>query len=412
MTSRNRESVMQLFSNIRENRLLTFLVFLLVVLAAVFGCVVFSDNPEWIFKGLGVSGTTSPKYEALKFLGIGMGGLLIAIQAAIANRRASAMDKTASAQAKATEEQAKANRHTEQGQRQERLKNAIEHLGHESDSVRMGGAYELFHLARDTQDPDAKELRQTVLDILCAHIRQTTRERSYRVEYDSKPSVEVQSLLTLLFVQAHDVFRDLRINLRGSWLKGAGLQKARLEKAVLTGAHLQRAYLREAQMLGADLREAHLQGANFGGAQLQCAGLGAAHLQHANLEEAHLQGAYLGRARLQFANLGSAHVYKGPISRKRVCKGLTLPRHIFKGPNLYEAGLQGVCLELGRNLQGAELFGADLRGAISQPADYVGSGSFSEHMKRLIGRGSDLAGATFEGGLERQDLADLVKGLS
>ena len=46
---------------------------------------------------------------------------------------------------------------TEQGQRQDRLKNAIEHLGHKSDSVRLGGAYELFHLAKDTLDEEKKE---------------------------------------------------------------------------------------------------------------------------------------------------------------------------------------------------------------------------------------------------------------
>ena len=63
----------------------------------------------------------------------------------------------------------------EQGQRQERLKTAIEHLGHESDSVRMGGAYELFHLAKDVE-----ELRPTALDILCAHVRLKTGESKYR----------------------------------------------------------------------------------------------------------------------------------------------------------------------------------------------------------------------------------------
>ena len=73
------------------------------------------------------------------------------------------------AQARATEEQARANENTEQGQRQERLKNAIEHLGNKKESVRWGGAYELFHLAKDS-----KELSQTALDMLCLHIRQTT----------------------------------------------------------------------------------------------------------------------------------------------------------------------------------------------------------------------------------------------
>ena len=104
------------------------------------------------------------KNKTLQFLGIGMGGVLLALQALMSYKRAKALEDTANAQAeaakaqaKATEEQAKANQNTEQGQRQERLKNAIEHLGHASDSVRLGGAYELFHLAQDTKD-----LRQTV----------------------------------------------------------------------------------------------------------------------------------------------------------------------------------------------------------------------------------------------------------
>ena len=400
------------------------LVCLLVGLLVVFVVVMRSENPRWIFDLLGLSRIGGPetvagnsKYEVLKFIGISMGGVLIALQAVIANKRAKAMDKTAQAQAaaakaqaRASEEQAKANWHTEQGQRQERLKNAIEHLGHESDSVRMGGAYELFHLARDTQGQDAEELRQTVLDILCAHIRWTTGKCKYRKMHKWSPSEEVQSLLRLLFVQQHEVFNGLRINLQGSWLNGARLQKARLEKAVLTGVYLQKAYLREAKLQEAYLREACLQRAYFGGGQLQGAVLGGAHLQHAYLEEAHLQGAYFVRADLQVANLGAAHL-QGADLQRACLQGAYLAEAYLQGAYLYEAGLQGVCLGWAQ-LQGAELSGADLRGAVSQPADYVGSGSFPEHMRRLIGRGSDVAGATFEGGLERQDLADLVKDLS
>ena len=87
---------------------------------------------------------------------------------------ANAQADAARAQAGATAEQAKANLNAEMGLRQERLKNAIEHLGHSSDSVRLGGAYELFHLAEDTES-----LRQSVLDVLCAHIRRTTVEIEY-----------------------------------------------------------------------------------------------------------------------------------------------------------------------------------------------------------------------------------------
>ena len=214
------------WKKIRAEPWVALLVSLLAVLSLIFLTVIICDDPQWIYSRLGIETENGKKYEALKFLGIGMGGLLIALQALMSYRRATAMEDAANAQAKATEHQARANQATEQGQRQERLKNAIEHLGHESDSVRLGGAYELFHLAQDIL-----ELRQTVLDILCAHIRRTTGEPEYREKHQLEPSEEIQSLLTLLFVQEHRVFTGLHINLRGSRLNGSSLGQARLEKA-------------------------------------------------------------------------------------------------------------------------------------------------------------------------------------
>ena len=183
----------------------------------------------------------SEKDEVLKFIGFCIAGVVSIWLALSADKRANAIDATA--------------KNTEAGQRQERLKNAIEHLGHKRESVRMGGAYELFHLAKDTEDED---LRQTVMDILCAHIRQmttdqTTRGKDYQAEHKSKPSEEIQSLLTLLFVQEHDVFKGRSINLQDSYLNGANLSQARLKKANLREAQLQRADLRSAQLQGADL---------------------------------------------------------------------------------------------------------------------------------------------------------------
>ena len=109
-----------------------------------------------------------------------MGGILIALQAHASNRRAKAMeDRTVSA---------------EQGLLQERMKNAIEHLGHVSESVRLGGAYELVHVVEDNE-----EMQQAVVDILCAHIRQTTSNGKYQETHELEPSAEMQSLITLLF---------------------------------------------------------------------------------------------------------------------------------------------------------------------------------------------------------------------
>ena len=130
-----------------------------------------------------------------------------------------------------------------------------------------------------------------MLDILCAHIRWTTDEPEYRKDYKQKPSEEIQSLLTLLFVQEHEVFTGRHINLQGSCLNGSNLSQARLEKANLRRAQLQRAHLGVARLQGANLRGAQLQGAHLIRAQLQGADLGVARLQGADLFKAQLQGA-------------------------------------------------------------------------------------------------------------------------
>ena len=365
---------MKLFSKIRDNLFSIFqaaLIVLLVVLVIVFAVVMIPDCPKWIFNLLGIAGTEEPKYEALKFLGIGMGGILIALQALMSYKRAKAMEQTAEAQADAAKAQADAVSKTEQGQRQDRLKNAIEHLGHESDSVRLGGAYELFHLAEDTED-----LSQTVLDILCAHIRRTTGESEYREKHKSKPSEEIQSLLTLLFVQKHGVFTDLSVDLQGSWLNGAELSEADLRWARLSRAHLQ----------GTSLSEAHLQEASFFQARMQGAYLVRARLDGARLYDAQLQGANLGVAWLRGADLWDAQL---------------------QGVNLATAQLQGAILG-GVGLQGAYLADAQMHG-VGCEEDI--SDSFEQHMRQSIGQESDLSWVIFAGGLSEDDVDSLVKDL-
>ena len=384
---------MNLFSEIKENLFPIFqitLIVLLVFLVGVFVVVMCFEDPKRIFKLFGVSGSENPKYEVLKFLGITMGGLLVALQALMSYKRAKAMEDTAktqaeaaNAQARATEEQARANEYTEQGLRQERLKNAIEHLGHDSGSVRLGGAYELFHLAEDTE-----ELRQTALDMLCLHIRQTTGESEYREMHELKPSEEVQSLLTLLFVQELEVFKGLQINLQGSYLNGANLRNARLVKAVLSGAYLQ----------GADLYWAHLQRANLGRVYLQGADLGWSHLQGADLSESHLQGANLGWSRSQGADLRRSHL-----------QGANLGWSHLQGTDLSGSHLQGANLRRSR-LQGADLSGSHLQGAGS--AGFVLFQGFVDSIRDQIGKESDLSDMLFEGGLRWEDVYSLIEDLS
>ena len=398
---------------VRESPVLAALVAVLIGLLVVFVWVGVFDS-AWVHRFFGVE-TGTGKFRILEFIGVGMGGVLLAIGATIAHRRARAMEDAANAQAKAANAQAKAanaqaqaaaqqtvaNQGAEDGRRQERLKNAIEHLGHKSDSVRLGGAYELFHLARDTED-----LRQTVMDILCAHIRRTTGEDGYREKHEAEPSTEVQSLLTLLFIQEYAVFRDCRIDLQGSWLNGAMLDRARLQGADLARARLQRARLQEAQLQRANLTAAQLQGAHLSWAELQRAFLVLTQLQGAFLARMHLQGARLHRAQLQGAFLARTQL-QGATLDKAQLQGVNLLRAHLQGADLHEACLQGARLHEA-HLQGANLAGAQLQGATCQLPDFL---SFKEHIREGVDRESDLSGATFAGRLSREYLDSVVKDL-
>ena len=438
---------MNFFSKIKENPLLSLLIILLILLGIVFVVVLYFEDPKRIFNLLGVSKKEQPKYEALKFLGISMGGILVALQALMSYKRAKAMEDTAKAQAdaanaqadaaqaqaRATEEQARANENAEQGLRQERLKNAIEHLGHEKDSVRWGGAYELFHLAKDS-----KELSQTALDMLCLHIRQTTSENEYRDTHESKPSEEIQSLLRLLFVQKHEVFKGCDINLQGSWLNGANLRESRLQGAILAGVHLQGATLAEARLQGAILTGGYLQKADLREARLQGVSLDRAYLQEANLSKVGLQGATLIEARLQGITLKwaysqgaifyRAYLQKADLSGARL-QGAILYFANLQCANMKDTALQGAILA-GACLQGAILWMAHLQGVVGArrlPMDFQGElhmwgaeawrnflkpSRFAKRMTESIDRNSDISGMLFVGGLSRENVASFVEGLS
>ena len=212
---------------------------------------------------------------------------------------------------------------------------------------------------------------------MCAHIRQTTGENEYRDEFESKPSEEIQSLLTLLFVQEHKMFEGLHINLQGSWLNGARLNKARLVNAVLDGAHLRGASLSDARLRGARLFVTELQEASLFDVQLQGTILIRTSFQRAWLDRAQLQGAMIESVRLQGAQLGDAQL-----------QGALL-KDIF--------------------LQGSVLVGAQLHGVFSDPFEFS---SFEKRIRDRIGKESALSGVTFEGGINEEYLNSLTEGLT
>ena len=325
-----------------------------------------------------------------------MGGVLVALSVVVGHRRAAAMEGAAAAQAEGMKRQADANQLTEQGQRQERLKDALDRLGSHSPIQRFAAAYELVHLARDTG-----ELRDPVLAIFCEHIRQTTRSEVYKEQHHSKPSPEIQSLLTLLFVREHAAFRGCRADLEECWLNGVDLRRAHLPNANLRGVCLDGARLDDACLHGSVLVDAHFKGARLQRACLRECNLMEARMQGARLTDARLQGAtllagrlvgaYLPRARLQGVDLADARLHAATLS----------------GAQMQAARMERVCL------QGAFLDGTNFQGAGSPP--WSSEFNFADRVRAAADREDSLLGgechAVFSGGITRQRAEQLAEAL-
>ena len=257
--------------------------------------------------------------------------------------------------------------------RDNRFAKSVELLGHESESTRMGGAYNLYFLAKDFFD----EYGSYVSSILSYHIRVITGTQSYQNKFKDTPSIEIQSMLNILTIDLPN--RDSHIDLMNSYLvganlEGANLEKAKLmqvnlEKACLVGANLKGANLVEAKLMQADLRKACLEGANLEkacliGANLMKVDLGGARLKHVNLMGVFLMGANLEKAKLMQVNMEGAYLIEANLKEAILwetnSKEASFWRAHLEGAYLVDVNLEGAYL-VDVNLEGANLVGGNFK---------------------------------------------------
>ncbi len=334
---------------------------------------------------------------------------------------------------------------TEQGQVTERYAKAVEQLGSDKLTVRIGGIYALERVSRDS----ARD-HPTVIEVLAAFIREQSGEQQPPPPDPGSPDRErstrpdVQAALTV--VGRRDATRDIRpVDLTGAFLPGADLTRAflrganltrailagadltgadfgpagevpailkgadltgatltwadftgaYLEEATLAGAHLIRAKFTRAFLTGADLTGVHFDRVNLAGANLDRAILTGAHLIHADLTDAGLVAADLTRAQLPDADLTRANL--GPSTpdhanlRETVLNGVSL-----RDANLRYADLTGAYL-ISADLTGAYLEEATLTGAYISSAKLAGTRLSRTKFADTQLAGADLTGADLSG---------------
>jgi uncharacterized protein YjbI with pentapeptide repeats len=406
------------------------LIFVLIVILSYHKIVLF------LFP-IGSKADKSENFETIKFFTYLIGGILLIWQIILTNRRTKAAQKTADASFQSSLSTLKSIEILEQGQVQERFKNAIEQLGSEKEAVNLGAIYILHHVAKDS-----KYLRKSGFEILCSYVRETVAGINYPKKVN--PSIKIQSTLNLLFIDENEreIYKDLSVNLHNAYLYKADLTNAKLKRANLISANLELAILKNADLSNAEfnnailkkaifyeailceanfnntnLREAKMNGANLNKSTLKEADLSSSLLNNTNLNEAvliraMLRGAELNEATLINANLTNANLVEAKLKNANLTDAV-MKNAILRGANLTGANLTGANLREAMVerafLINVKLINADLTGAILNEVFLSNSDLSNAKFKdaKLIQadlRNSNLSGARFT----TADLSEVV----
>lgn len=244
----------------------------------------------------------------------------------------------------------------EEGKVTDRYAKAIEQLGSDTLTVRLGGIYALERISKDSPKD-----YNTVMEVLSAFVREKAPVE-YEAdgtltevdEVENRTPTDIQAALAVIGRRQCPIgLTEARINLRSIRAVGVQLERASLPRvdmrlADLRGAKLYRANLDGADLGGADLERADLSHASLTSAQLNDTCLARTFMEGAQMERADLEGADLSGANLDGANLKAAYL-----------NGAQLLLTTLNGAFLNGASLDGAQMEVtllgGVHLEGANL---------------------------------------------------------
>ncbi|MDJ0728946.1 MAG: pentapeptide repeat-containing protein [Crocosphaera sp.] len=227
--------------------------------------------------------------NSLQFLATGFGGVAILSNVYYAAKRATAMEKTAQAAEKNVEV-------VQNSQITERFTKAVEQLGSDNLSIRLGGIYALEKIAQDAPET----YHWTIMEILCAFIRNhelSISKKEIKQEKTIQKNRDLQAALMVIGRRntKYDSEKSL-LDLRGSNLSFTQLDndnynfsKAVFYECNFTGikwnkVHLQAAFLNYSDLTNALFYYCDLTGANLEAITITKAKFNSSNLQKANFE--------------------------------------------------------------------------------------------------------------------------------
>ncbi|WP_430379497.1 pentapeptide repeat-containing protein [Streptomyces sp. B1-3] len=256
---------------------------------------------------------------------------------------------------------------TRRGQVTDRFSKALERIGGDKEYVRIGGILALGQILHDARNQSGDA--QTVLqNYIVGHTSEAGDEWAESEEPAERPTPEVQTAVDALGVATK--YANYRLRLVNRCLVRLNFAELQLADADLSGSDLRKADLERANLWGAsldyvDFRLCDIRGALFVGASLR-----AARFQYARMEGASFAHAFLKHA---VFTRGDSWATRDVSFRHAVLSGAKMAQFDFRDCDFRHADLSGAnmskalfqnCRFSKADLGGADLRGADLRGAL------------------------------------------------
>ncbi len=267
---------------------------------------------------------------------------------------------------------------SEEGQITDRFSRAVDQLGSDQFTIRLGGVYALERIARDSPRDYGP-----VMEVLTAFARQESPVGAAAAATPAAGAPAVPADVEAVFKvigrrtdaqiatemeEGHGCLDLTRINAVGVDLADANLQNtcwdgSDLRGAIISGANLADTTFNSAILQQANLDGVEAEGASFASANMFGTNLSRSDLSHANLLAANmatslLQGTNLADANLQGANLSGATMF-----------GATLTGTNLLNANLANAVLPDVDLSRAENLTAEQVSAALTNAGTKLPAD-------------------------------------------
>jgi len=223
-------------------------------------------------------------------------------------------------------------------QRDARFASGVELLGNPHESTRIGGAYNLYFLAREFPD----DYLNPVCEILCAHLRSIAHKDNFKTDEQREkyPRDEVQTAIDLLFSErdGQTLFKGSGPkNLRETFFFNIGFEKAESDAAI---------FCWKAELKSVGFEYAKLSGVYFGDATLRDTRFDNAELHNASFIKSKLTNVTFCSSALNSGNFHKAKLINVDFSLAQIEKTIPFEETKLEGFEIDEIVRLGRSQEL------------------------------------------------------------------